>query len=393
VGTRDLIAQHGVQRKPTAAERPGIVYCQLNDDSSGSPRVLVHTIEALRARFAPPLAFVSSSQSGGFLGQSAVPLRRYAFRKTLKHPWLGLSFLAGQLELLFRMALSRPQRDAPVYVNTLLPVGGALYGALTRRPVVFHSHEIPATLLDRILFAITMRCSTVVICVSDTHAARLPMNPTQRKRVVILPNALDPEFASAAALEPKTPRASGKFRALYATASLSAHKGFPEFLRLAEALRERQDIELALATPLHETERIPRDLPANVRVFCGEPSLAALYRSADLLLNLSPAAVCVETFGLTVLEAMAFGTPGIVPQVGGPAELVREGVEGFQVEARDTARLVETVSRVADDPRLWRRLSAAARSRSEEFSFSAYQRRLLLALHAAIPQRAPTLPS
>ena len=49
--------------------------------------------------------------------------------------------------------------------------------------------------------------------------------------------------------------------------------------------------------------------------------LATLYASADLLIHGSGA----ETYGLVVAEAMASGLPVVVPDVGGAADLAREG--------------------------------------------------------------------
>lgn len=372
--------------------RPGILYCQLNDDDSGSPRVLMHSIRALEDRLPAPLAFVSSSQSGGFLGRSGVALRRYPFRKSLRHPWLALSFVAGQLVLFLKLASSRPLPGAPVYVNTALPVGAALFGVLTRRPVVFHSHEIPHSLLERAVFAVTVRCASVVICVSRSHAAQLAVPRSRASRLVVVPNALDPEFARVAGGTQKTHGAGGRFRVLYATSAISPQKGLPEFLLLAEALRSRKDFELWLAAPRHESAALPRGLPANVIVHCGEPSLAPLYERADVVLNLSRPDLAVETFGLTILEAMAFGTPVVVPPVGGPSELARDGAEGYHVDARQTGRLVEVLCRLADDPELWLRHSVAARKRAEEFSFEAYERALVEALHGVHALGSPSAP-
>lgn len=372
----------------TRPPRPGIVYCQLNDDDSGSPRVLVHSIRALASRFPDPLAFVSSSQSGGFLGRSGVPLRRYPFRKSLRHPWLLLSYAAGQLGLVLKLLWSRPLPGAPVYVNTSLPVGGALYGVLTRRPVVFHSHEIPHSLLEKVAFAITVRCSTLVLCVSRSHKAQLPLPLSCRSRAVVVPNALDPEFARLAAQGQKEHRRQGRFCVLYATSALTPQKGLPEFVQLALALRHREDIQLVLAAPRHEAAAIPPALPPNVVVRCGEPSLAPLYGAAGVVLNLSRPDLSVETFGLTALEAMAFATPVIVPPAGGPAELVRDGEEGYHVDPRETERLVETVCALADDGARWQRLSAAARRRAADFGFAAYEQSLVAALDAVLPRGA-----
>jgi UDP-glucose:tetrahydrobiopterin glucosyltransferase len=70
----------------------------------------------------------------------------------------------------------------------------------------------------------------------------------------------------------------------------------------------------------------------------------------------------LEAFGLTVIEALACGTPVIAYDRGGPAEIVEHGKSGFVVPAGDTRAMAAAVRR-AD---LLRR--ADARRRAEEFS-------------------------
>ena len=59
--------------------------------------------------------------------------------------------------------------------------------------------------------------------------------------------------------------------------------------------------------------------------------VAGELRKSDLLLHLCP----VEPFGLSIIEAMAAGTPVLVPDAGGAGSLVEEGVSGFKFEAND----------------------------------------------------------
>ena len=49
--------------------------------------------------------------------------------------------------------------------------------------------------------------------------------------------------------------------------------------------------------------------------------------------------MCVETFGMTILEAMPYGIPAIVPNVGGPLELVQHGYNGYCVDVRNLEEL------------------------------------------------------
>lgn len=57
--------------------------------------------------------------------------------------------------------------------------------------------------------------------------------------------------------------------------------------------------------------------------------------SADLLVHTCPE----EPFGLAILEAMAAGVPVLVPDTGGAASLVRDGVSGFRFEANNAEQL------------------------------------------------------
>ena len=79
-----------------------------------------------------------------------------------------------------------------------------------------------------------------------------------------------------------------------------------------------------------------------------------------------------EGFSNAILEGMAAGLPMVVTDVGGNAEAVLEGENGFVVPSRDPAALAEAIVRLAHDPALRARLGAAGRKRIEEhFSLDA----------------------
>jgi glycosyltransferase involved in cell wall biosynthesis len=75
-----------------------------------------------------------------------------------------------------------------------------------------------------------------------------------------------------------------------------------------------------------------------------------------------------EPFGIVVLEAMALGKPLVAGSAGGPAEVVRDGVDGFLVSYGDTAALADRIGRYLSDPVLARRFGEAAAARAASFS-------------------------
>jgi glycosyltransferase involved in cell wall biosynthesis len=66
---------------------------------------------------------------------------------------------------------------------------------------------------------------------------------------------------------------------------------------------------------------------------------------------------------VTAIEALGGGRPVVATRVGGVPDVVRDGVDGFLVEAGAIDDLAERLARLAADPELRRRMGAAGRER------------------------------
>ncbi|MGY9033950.1 MAG: glycosyltransferase, partial [Rhodobacterales bacterium] len=115
----------------------------------------------------------------------------------------------------------------------------------------------------------------------------------------------------------------------------------------------------------------------------------SFYARANLVLNLSRVDQWIETFGLTLVEAMTFGIPVIAPPIGGPAEIVTHGREGYCIDSRDGAALRDAVVSLVDAPEIYAIMSLAARSRAKDFTFDAYAKLLRAALAGTSESTAP----
>jgi phosphatidylinositol alpha 1,6-mannosyltransferase len=106
---------------------------------------------------------------------------------------------------------------------------------------------------------------------------------------------------------------------------------------------------------------VRRALPG--AVFLGQregEELARIYASLDVFVHSGP----YETFGNTLQEAAVSGLPVVAPAAGGPLDLVADGVTGLLVPPGDAGALTAAVVRLASDPALRARFSAAARRRA-----------------------------
>ncbi len=94
--------------------------------------------------------------------------------------------------------------------------------------------------------------------------------------------------------------------------------------------------------------------------------LASAYASADFFVFPST----TDTFGNVVIEAQASGLPVIVSDVGGPKDLVEDGVDGLITKGQDLDALTNAVKLLAGDAELRRRMGEASRVRVAERDWS-----------------------
>lgn len=358
-----------------------IVFCHLLNDRSGSPAVLRSTLDALDAREGG-LLFVGS-QGRGVLDEAGVPTRRYWYRRSRHRIVTLFTYVASQIAL-YR-ALSRATdipSDAVVFVNTLLPIAAMLWGHRTQRRVVVHVHEVSITPgpLRRLLTRCAGRSADLLLYVSNDHRARLPI---EGPPALIVPNPVGAALVARA--DGHAPRQDRQQFQILMLASLRGYKGISEFMALAEQLQDRKDIsfDLVLNAEADDVATFAKRHrnAANVTIHPRTDDPAKFYRSADLVLNLSRVDEWIETFGLTLVEAMTFGLPVIAPPVGGPVEIVTHGTDGYCIDSRDGAALHEAVLKLADDPKTYDAMARAARKRAQDFSFEAYAAALRAALN------------
>lgn len=78
-----------------------------------------------------------------------------------------------------------------------------------------------------------------------------------------------------------------------------------------------------------------------------------------------------EAFGLTVIEAMNCGLPTFATNQGGPAEIIVDGVSGFQIDPnygeQSSNKIADFFQKCKEDPEYWNKISEGGLKRIFEW--------------------------
>ncbi len=341
-----------------------IVCFHLFNDYSGSPKVLHNVLSGLLNRSCEVDLITSR---GGVLDTISSPnlvRRSYRYSFSAKPVATMIRYASVQL-LTFFMALRYAfDKDSIFYINTILPIGPALAGKLTGKKVIYHYHENASVKSGfyRMLAKGMQKLADKIICVSAYQASYL----NRKQDVAVIPNVLDDSF-----LLQLTPDIEAAFdrKNILMLSSLKEYKGTKEFIDLASALPDYRftlvinDTQTAIDNWLVANSI---SVPQNISIHPRTNDVASFYNNATLVLNLSNPDLFVETFGLTALEAMSCALPVIVPPVGGIAEMVADGENGYKIDCRDTDRLIKTICNILSDRLFYNNLAQNAWSYSKK---------------------------
>ena len=187
----------------------------------------------------------------------------------------------------------------------------------------------------------------VPIWIAPSHAIRtyLILNGAPKESVRVVPHGIEP--MDRLSLEPYQRR---PLRFGY-MGEMAIPKGFHVLIQALSLMDPSADCELHVFSKAHHPWN-KRYLDDSLRRFRGKPpvifhdtvsrgALSSAYAQFDVLVVPS---IFLEVLGLVILESFAAGRPVIATQSGGPAELIRHGVDGLLVrrnDPRDLARAME----------------------------------------------------
>lgn len=271
---------------------------------------------------------------------------------------------------LLGLMMLRPERR-PVLVTTLHGTDTNLIGKDPHyRPIIQYSmeHSCGITTVSESLKAQTI----------DTFAITQPIE--------VIPNFYDPEPAGCSrAATRKALDIDEEAIVFLHMSNLRPVKRFGDILEAFERMRPPPSTKLLVLAggdfDPHRSALADSGMAEQVIVHEEVRDVAEYIEASDIGIYASEQ----ESFGLGILETLAFGKPVIGTRTGGIPEVIRENETGLLVEVGDTRALAAAMDRLARDSALRAKLGTAARADARKrFSgktirdrYLAYYRRLL----------------
>lgn len=350
-----------------------IIFIHLLNNFSGSPRVLKDTIEALSESYRYLLI---TSKGPGVLSQIPNSIF-FSYDWSKKKVITLLRFAYAQAYIFLRVLFFTKKKDI-VFINTMQPAIAAVAAKIRGLPVIFHIHETHSSQKFFGKFYVRIRKLThpKEIFVSEYIASK---ERIYEKNSIVIHNPISREFIESAREHNYTPLNNGKFNVLM-ICSLRDYKGIPEFMEICNRLLEVRTLHFDLVLDASGIEIqqyfTETNIPENISIHSKTNNPEHFYKKASLLLNLSRPDQWIETFGLTIVEAMAFGIPCIVPNIGGPIEIVDDKINGFQLSCYDLETIIDKILELSNDYTTCMFLSKNAKNKSLTFSPHVYTEKI-----------------
>ena len=153
--------------------------------------------------------------------------------------------------------------------------------------------------------------------------------------------------------------------------SLKGFKGVNEFCILARIMPQYK-----FTLVLNDSEENCRQFKSandcnsitNLSIYSRTSDVSRFYNDSSIVVNLSDKRKVIETFGLTIIEGMAAGLPVIVPSVGGPAEMVKDGENGFIADVENLPLIKKRIDYIFSSYEIYLQMSKRAFDSAKNFT-------------------------
>lgn len=390
----------------------------------GTETYLLSLIKLLKQKKQGVLCFsqknpknISCAQDRYFIDN--LDLNRFSFNTLLKLPRLFWSFKAQRLVKKL-IADQRPDivhihniyhqlspSILPVFKQAGLPVVMTVHDFKLIAPnyalradgkKLFHKNSLLIDTVLKLEFAwhkwldVYRKNIDLFIAPSQFVKEKLLTNGFDAEKILVIPHFLSADFFATGISKKPAKKIPAKDKYILSYGRLDESKGFDDLLKaFAELKISGLKLKIAGAGPAeNRLKKLIKDLGlAGQAELIGEksqPEIIDLILNAKLIVNCSK---LHETFGLTVLEAMALGKPVIASKVGAIPELITHGVNGWLYQPSDVGDLKKQLLIALSSEALRNKLAKAGQQTAKSFTAENHYRLLRQAYEQAVKRHLP----
>jgi len=309
----------------------------------------------------------------------------------------GLMSLGQLAPLIGRVATLAQDYDL-IYANTQKAlVVGAIASFLSRRPLVYHLHDILSldhfSRVNRCIAASLANRAALVIANSEASRQALIDAGGKGDRTVVIYNGFQPDRYCQPAQDRETLRQAWGLENSFVVghfSRLSPWKGQHFMIEalaqstpqvaavlVGEALFGEEDYATRLRQQVED-----QGLGDRVRFLGFQSDVISLMHACNLIAHTSTAP---EPFGRVVVEGMLCGRPVVAANAGGVAELIEPGHTGWLTPPGDAAALAAAIRQCYEQPEeAHRRAIAAQTAASQRFHLDHVNAQILARLQRVL---------
>lgn len=317
-----------------------ILYVHPYNNYTGSTKVLADVLREKYNDLSKVTVMTDLSQEG-FLSGLGLHLINIPI---IKHNKRAIPILSPILWIIlgFFKVLFTCRKYDTVYINTILPGFAAFAARCMGKDIVYHIHEKWTQPNYKSKFGefVLNNVKAHHIFVSKYLQDQYPLISSENDEICY--NKLSKDYLKEVKVVPLSQHSRNRVIML---SSLNKMKGIDTFIDVAK-LMPGYYFTLIISSSMDLIQSyFNGDIPSNVKLLPKQRNIHSYMKESDFVLNLTNPDMCIETFGMTIIEGMAYGLPALVPTVGGPAEIIKDGFNGYCIDVTNITEIVKTLKK------------------------------------------------
>ena len=360
--------------------RPKIILIEHLNEIGGSSRVSISLVNGLSDRFDFHVIIPSGQYLQEFkdAGTKVYKMSRSSFRPSLMpNQWVEQIYLILEIRNCVKNIVNNKE-TAIIHINCLPNILPAISTRFLGLPTIWHVHEamLNPSWAFRLLTWFACSISDSVIAVSNSTAQALIKNiflKSQAKKIKVIYNSAFFPIKYEETAQKNIIKRDDIFVVAMA-ARIVPQKGIIEFLKIAQkTIARSENIEFWLAGSKvtkyksyfeNVISMIGNNSTKRIKYIEELASCEYFLKMSDLVVSTS---LIVESFGLTLVEAMNLGKPVIAPPYGGPAEIVSNNETGLLIDPKNTLLFSNVIIELSKNPERVNSLGQAGYLRYQNF--------------------------